>query len=211
MTECIYSQMRRRAGPDEPDTNKSLVGARHASPAAGQERSVVVGKCCTGLLVLSLAALALFGIAAPLHSQDRQAARLELGGVDAVPQIYVRLRLRTSDRQLFVPYCSQGESRQRFLCTLGTHLEVLAKPGWQPARPRSNLGGILGGAAPDRAEVAVIAPRTVASFDYMFSRLFFQVEPGQQLRVVVDAWPDVGTLRAGGPSIQLISPPFACP
>lgn len=166
----------------------------------------------TGQLLLSLAAVMLFAVPPALQGQSerKQLAQLDVGTVQAVQQVYVTLRLRTADQQLFVPYCGELEGGEKVLCTLGTHLEVQTSQGWRRAKLRTTFG-VLGGWSLDLAHGSLIAPRSGASFNFRFSRRFFQVEQGQQLRVVVDAWPDEQSMRTGGRSIQLISPPFECP
>jgi hypothetical protein len=63
----------------------------------------------------------------------------------------------------------------------------------------------------DLANGVLIAPRSEVPFEFRFSRRYFEVEPGQQLRVVVDVWPDGQSMKADGRSTQLASPPFECP
>jgi len=166
----------------------------------------------TKQLALSLAAVALLGIARPLRGQNepKQVAQLEVGTVQAVPQVYVSLRLRTSDQQVFIPYCGVSEGADKILCTLGVHLQVQTSKGWRPAKLRTTYG-VLGALLLGKAGGTLIAPRSGASFDFQFSRRFFEVEPGQRLRVVVDVWTDEQSMKSGGPSIQLISPAFECP
>jgi hypothetical protein len=166
----------------------------------------------TKRLALSLAAVALFGIARSQQGQNepKQVGQVDVASVRAVPQVYVALRLRTSDQQVFVPYCGESDTGEKILCTLGAHLEVRTSRGWRPAKLRTTYG-VLGASSLGRAGGSLIAPRSEASFSFQFSRRFFEVEPGQQLRVVVDAWPDEQSMKMSGRSIQLTSPPFECP
>ena len=163
-------------------------------------------------LVVSFAVVALFGSPHPLRCQNesKEAARLEVGSIRAIPQVYIALRLRTSDQQLFVPYCGESESGEKILCTLGSHLQVHTGQGWRPVKLRTRYG-VLGAASLGRVGGSLITPRSEASFSFQFSRRFFEIEPGQQLRVVVDAWLDMESMKTGGRSIQLTSAPFECP
>ncbi len=163
-------------------------------------------------LVLIFGVVALFGTARPLLCQNepKEVAQLELGSIRAIPQVYVALRLRTSDQQVFVPYCGETEGGEKILCTAGVHLEVQTPQGWRAAKLRTTYG-VLGAASLGRAGGVPIAPRSEAPFSFQFSRRFFEVEPGQRLRIVVDAWPDMESMKAGGRSIQFTSPPFECP
>ncbi len=163
-------------------------------------------------LVPIFAVVALFGTTRSLRcqSQPKAVAQLELGSVHAVPQVYVGLRLRTSDQQVFVPFCGEAEGGLKILCTAGVHLEVQAGQGWRPVKLRTTYGA-LGASSLGRARGDLIAPKSEASFIFQFSRRYFEVEPGQHLRVVVDAWPDKEAMKTGGPSTSLTSPPFECP
>lgn len=166
----------------------------------------------TNQLVFTFAAIALFGISRPVQCQkeSKQVAQLEIGSIRAVPQVYVSLRLRTSDQQVFVPFCGESESGGKILCALGAHLQVRTSKGWRPAKLRTTYG-VLGASLLERAGGSLIPPKSGESFDFQFSRRFFKVEAGQQLRVVVDTWPDEQSMKTPGRSIQLVSPPFECP
>jgi hypothetical protein len=183
-----------------------------------------------GQPMLCLAVVALFGIGQALRGQSepKEGPRLDLGNVGAIPQIYVSLRLRAPDKQIFVPYCGQSKigtwdkslfapyqsqavaNTTRILCTAGTHLQVRSGAEWVPAGARTTFG-ILGRLPLDLADGVLIAPGSELSFEYEFSRRYFQVEPGQLLRVIVDLWPDEESMKSGRPSTKIASPPFECP
>jgi hypothetical protein len=166
----------------------------------------------TRRLMVSLAAAALFAIPLPLHAQSDadQTAQLEVESVQAVPQVFVNIQLRVPKQPMFIPYCGEAEGGEKVLCTGATHLEVRTKEGWRPAKLRTTFG-VLGALSLQRARGVQIAPKSGASFSFQFSRRFFEVDPGQQLRVVLDAWSDQQSMKAGGRRMQLISPPFDCP
>jgi hypothetical protein len=161
---------------------------------------------------LSLEAMALFAILLPLPAQNEanQSAQLEVENVHAVPQVYVDIRLRASEKPIFVPYCGESEGGEKVLCTVATHLEVKTKDGWRPAKLRITFG-VLGALSLSHARGVQIAPKSSASFSFQFSRRFFEVDSGQQLRVRVDAWSDEQSMKAGRQPTQFISPPFNCP
>jgi hypothetical protein len=163
-------------------------------------------------LALSLAAVGFFAIPSPLHPQNEanQAVQLDIENVQAVPQVFVVLRLRVSGQPMFVPYCGETEVREKVLCTDATHLEIKTKGGWRPAKLRTTFG-VLGALSLEYARGVQLAPKSAVSFTFQFSRRFFEVDPGQQLRVVVDAWSDEQSMKAGGRRMQLVSPPFNCP
>jgi hypothetical protein len=166
----------------------------------------------TKQLVLGFALVVLFGTPRTLRCQNesKEVAQVEIETTHAIPQVYVVLRLRTLDQQVFVPYCGEVEGGEKILCTAGAHLQVQTGQGWRPAKLRTRYG-VLGAESLGRAEGSLIAPRSETSFGFEFSRLFFEVEPGQRLRVVIDAWPDMESMKAGRRSFQLTSPPFECP
>ena len=161
---------------------------------------------------LGLAAIVFFGTVNPLQgqSESRLVAEIKVESILAVPQIYVSLRLTTLERQVFVPYCGESEYGEKILCTLGTHLEVQTSQGWRPAKLRTTYG-VLGAVRLGHASGSLIGPKDGAPFIFQFSRRFFEVEPGQQLRVIVDVWPDEQSMKTSGRSFQLASPPFQCP
>ena len=57
----------------------------------------------------------------------------------------------------------------------------------------------------------VLAKRVEAEFIFRFSRDYFEVDPGQQLRVVIDVWKDEQSMKDGEEPIKLYSQPFKCP
>jgi len=70
---------------------------------------------------------------------------------------------------------------------------------------------VLGGMPPDKWMFQRIPAGRKHDFLFTFTRDDFAVETGQQMRAVVDAWPDEPSMRARQGSIQLTSPAFDCP
>ena len=70
--------------------------------------------------------------------------------------------------------------------------------------------GVLG-MSPQEVSWKHLGNHGLSSFIFMFSRRFFQVEVGQELRVLIDAWPGEGQRDFDRPSIQLTTPSFRCP
>ncbi len=143
-------------------------------------------------------------------SGTKPQARLQVGYVRAVPQVYVPIVVQASDAALFVPYCGELEGGEKVLCTAGTHLEVRTSSGWRNAGLRKTYG-VLGASALGSSGGRVIESQSKATFTYEFSRRYFLVEPGQSLRVVVDVWADEKSMKSGVAPTQLTSPPFVCP
>lgn len=152
------------------------------------------------------------GIGPALLVQQRELPepRAQLTVRNVVPQVDVVIELQTAEEQTVVPYCGETEYGIPILCILKAKLEVQTREGWRPAKLRTTYG-VLGGPPSGRIAGKLIAPKGKGSFVFAFSRRFFDVEVGQQLRVVLDAWPDEQSMRAGGQPIQLTSPPFECP
>jgi hypothetical protein len=161
---------------------------------------------------LSLLAVVLFAILLPSHAQSEvnQVAQVEVENVQAVPQVFVDLRLRASEEPIFVPCCWESEGGEKLLCTVATHLEAKTKDGWHSAKLRTTFG-VLGGLSLSHARGIKIASNSTASFSFQFSTRFFEVHPGQQVRVRVDVWFDEQSMKAGQQPTQFISPPFICP
>jgi hypothetical protein len=175
----------------------------------------------TKLLMLSLVVVALLGIGRPLQGQSESKPTIRLvGGPRTLPQIYVHLDLQASNEPLYIPYCGEYEGGVRMLCTVGTHLQVRSRQGWQSVKPRTTFA-VLGAAMLDRSKGKLIDPHSSAEFTLQFSRRYYLVEPGQEMRVLVepgqemrvlvDAWTDEQSMKAGASPIQLTSPPFECP
>ena len=82
--------------------------------------------------------------------------------------------------------------------------------GWRPVKLRSTYSVL--GAPPEIRVLRKTVPRHGKSaFVLVFSRRFFEVEVGQRLRVLIDAWPDEQAMESGAEPIQLVSPLFECP
>ncbi len=71
--------------------------------------------------------------------------------------------------------------------------------------------GVLGGEKLDRVAGKQVDLESKISFLFQFSRRWYQVEPGQQLRVVLDTWRDEKSFRDHERPIHLATPPFRCP
>lgn len=137
------------------------------------------------------------------------AVTVSIERIRAVPQIYVAVAIDAADRQLFVPYCGTSEGGENILCTAGTRLEIQTHGRWIPVKLRTAYG-VLGAARLGRAGGRLIESGSRASFLFQFSTHFFDVEPGQRLRVVVDTWADEQSMKSGQVPLSVSSPPFKC-
>jgi hypothetical protein len=152
----------------------------------------------------------MIGLLVLLAAQEvPKAATLSIERVRSVPQIYVSIGIETTDRPLFVPYCGTSEGGERILCTAGTRLEVQVQGGWIPVK-RKTTHGVLGAAQLDRTGGRLIEPQSRATFLLQFSTHFFDVAPGQRLRVVVDTWADETSMKSRQLPIPFSSPAFTC-
>lgn len=163
-------------------------------------------------LALGIAFFVAIGATERLDAQKGAGAsstQVRIDSVRAIPLIYVPLHLLVSDQPVYVPYCGESEGH-KFLCTVATHLEVATRSGWRPASLNTECG-VLGGLSLDHAAGVLIEGGKEGVFTFEFSPRFFKVRPGQQLRVVIDAWPDEQSMKAGRSALHLVSPPFICP
>ena len=136
---------------------------------------------------------------------------LNVSFVNKRSEVNVFLKLRTSDDPLFFVYFSESWDGTKYLVPLsGSNLEVKTAQGWREVKQRTDID-YLGGVVLDVLLNATIKPNSEAEFVFTFSRIHFEVDPGQQLRVVVDAWKNRESMLNGDEPIKLYSQPFICP
>jgi len=142
---------------------------------------------------------------------ENKSNELNVSFVNKVSEVVVFLKLRTSNEPLLFIYSRESWDGTKYLCPLsGSNLEVMTAQGWREAKQRE-IAGILGGVVHDLLLSATIGPDSEAEFVFQFSRTFFDVDPGQQLRVVIDAWKDRESMLNGDEPIKIYSQPFICP
>ena len=117
----------------------------------------------------------------------------------------VVMEIQAGYTALVIPVCGTDDP---VLCS--AHLEVLSPDGWVAA-PTPRDGPILGGYPLDRAKAAVVQPHSSTRFVFQFAKHVFELRDGQQLRVVVDGWPDEVAMRKGDPKIRIEGPAFELP
>jgi len=169
--------------------------------------------------VLWSTALLLLATASSRRDQQPLAAQGQRSGhpsitIDrawTVPEILLAVTFRTRESEAVVPYCSQTEEGEPFLCTSGVHLQTQARGGWRAVGLRKTPG-VLGASVPiSRAAAQFVPAHKTASFLFRFNTHVYSIARGQRLRLVVDAWPDKQAQQAGEKPMQLISDAFACP
>ena len=138
-----------------------------------------------GRLLCKLTAAA-FAIVAPLSSQNDQTRAVELKIRNVLPFVNVVMELSTATQQVVFPYCGEFP-RTPILCVQNVTLEVRTPEGWSAAKLRTRFG-VLGG-SPSLGTKALV-PGSRTSVAYEFSRRWWEIEVGQELRLVVDVWPD---------------------
>jgi hypothetical protein len=165
----------------------------------------------TWLFLPSLGSAMLLGTASLLCGQKEPAQKTQLDIVTVLPQVHVVIEVHTADEPIVVPYCGETDLGVPILCFRGSraNLEVQTAQGWQPVKLRTTHG-VVGGPPSARFRYRLVPRQSKAYFVFQFSGRWFDVEPGQQLRVVLDAWPDEGAVNNVRPA-GLISPPFECP
>lgn len=164
----------------------------------------------TKRVLLNGLTIVVFGMTQPLPSQNASKPSACVTEAQVSHSVYVTIRLFSGDKELFVPYCGEGEGGTEHLCNLPTHLQVATRKGWMPVKLR-HPDAVLGGVPPDRWRVRRIAAGQWHDFLFFFPKDDFAVETGQRLRYVVDVWPDEQSMRTAGRPIQLATPPFKCP
>ncbi len=160
----------------------------------------------TGFILLMLSA---YAVALSGQADSGKGLRIRLR---TLPQrlhvVAIIFQLTTSEDPMFVPYCEKQEGGEEVLCSLATHLEFQTTHGWQKAVfTEANL------LSKDlrKADGRVVPPRSKKSFFFLFSTEIYRIKPGTRLRVIMDAWPDEASMRAGAPPTQVTSPEFVCP
>jgi hypothetical protein len=143
-------------------------------------------------------------------SQNAATPTVRVSRVDAVRSVSFEITVVSGQKDIVVPYCGLGEGGGETLCNLSIHIEVESKDGWHPIKPRYREV-VLGGVPPDKWNPQVIPAGQWHNFDFGFSKNDFDVEAGQHLRIVVDAWPDEPSMRIGRNPIKLTSTTFKCP
>ena len=124
--------------------------------------------------------------------------------------VEVDVMLTAHDEQLIVPYCGEEEGGLRVLCALGTQLQARVGKHWHPVGFRD--AGAEGGGVPLKtARASVVAPGTAAHYLFRCNMDFLALESGQPLRLIVNTWPNEGSMRSGETPKELASPQFRCP
>jgi hypothetical protein len=165
-------------------------------------------------ILITLIMLALSGTFQLLKSQNKseQKAQLNVSDAHAITEVNVVMTLQTLNQQVVIPYCDDVMGTIKSLCTLdgGAHLEVLTNQGWRVVKQRKTLG-VVGGLPWDAVRSATIPANSNVDLRYKFSRRYFEVEPGQKLRLVIDTWSDEKSMKNREKGIELTSPSFTCP
>ena len=124
-----------------------------------------------------------------------------------LPQVSVALEITAIEKPIAVPYCGLIDSTP-ILCIQTSHIEIETPQGWRRA-PLRRTFGVAG--AQRQMGLREVSPGKTAFVVFNFSRGWFEVEPGQTLRVVLDAWPDEPSMMLHVDKFQLTSPPLKCP
>jgi len=159
--------------------------------------------------VAPLLLLFLGGLELPGRNEKANEVLITIQDVRVGPPADVELKFRGPDEG-FIPSCGTAKNGMRLLCTAATQLEVRTRDGWRLVRLRRTFG-ILGAIPLSQAEINQISSGREMSFIYRFSRRFFEVDPGQELRVQLQVWHDKKGIASGQGGLKIISPPFKCP
>ena len=141
--------------------------------------------------------------------EDGGAKGPRVGIKHIIPEISVVAEIQTGKDRVVVATCSFRDAFP-VLCQDSVSLEVWTGRGWREARMRTTFG-VLGGPGRDVAQGRVLPAMTESLIIYEFSRRFYEVEAGQRLRLVINAWADEQAMKNRSGPIHLISPTFVCP
>ena len=142
---------------------------------------------------------------------ENRSDELNVRFVKKISEVAVFLKLRTSNDPLFFIYSKESWDGTKYLASLsGSNLEIMTAQGWREVKQRTTYG-VLGGIVYDALLSTTIKPNSEVKFVFQFSRRYFEVDPGQQLRVVIDAWKSRESMLNGDEPIKLYSQPFICP
>lgn len=164
-------------------------------------------------LVIALAILSLYGIALSqqITKQVEEPGGLDVKNVGTISRIYINMQFHTSDNPVFIRYCADRFDGVKILCPLqGSEVEVRTSQGWRPAKQKL-IHGVFTPPHHDYVFSTMIKPHDEATFQFEFSRNYFEVEPGQQLRVVIDTWNNEQSMKNDDEPIKIYSQPFKCP
>lgn len=153
------------------------------------------------------------GIAWPIQNTEsgKSTDELEVKFVGTSTKAFVIIKFQTIEKSAYILYCADNFDGTKYLCPLqGSDLEVLTRHGWQRVKQKS-IFGTLGPPSRDVVFSALIEPHSETTFRFEFSRDYFEVEPEQQLRVVIDTWVNERSMKNGDEAIKLHSQPFECP
>jgi len=157
--------------------------------------------------VHKVAVLAVLGMTA-LGASSTGSLSVELVSVQPIPLARIRVVIHNpSDAPIFVPYCGERGGAYA-LCGLAAHLEVKTKSGWQKARDAEGAGLSGGLALGDSRKITVGSHR---AWEYEFMTAAFQIEPRDQLRLVIDAWHDQAAVATEKPPIHISTEVFLLP
>jgi hypothetical protein len=163
------------------------------------------------MIMVSASAWLLIGALLFGQNHPWKPIQLRVERTRAITAAYVDLELNANDRQLAIPYCHDLLGGTKVLCTgTGAYLEAYTEEGWKPAKLRTTFG-ILGGVVWDVVRCAIVPTDGKVSLRFEFDRKFFEIEPGQQLRVVIDTYANEPSLRKETANSQFVSDPFECP
>jgi len=145
-----------------------------------------------------------------LTAQQSQHSRIQLNDTRIARVFSIRLTVFAVDQDLMIPFCGEGEGGTRTLCSLPTRLEVKTLQGWKTVKLKHSHR-ILGGIPPDKWKAQPVKNSQHGDFIFIFHIDEFDTRSGDELRLVVDTWPDEESMRSGKNPINFISSTFKSP
>lgn len=164
------------------------------------QKAILIGiKCVLGILPLG-------GVIA----QDIHGSRVQLNETRVTKLFSMKVVVLAVDRDLVVPFCGESEGGARTLCNLPTRLEVKMSQGWNVVELKHSHR-ILGGVPVKNWKAQLVRESQGHEFIFMLPMDEFNMESGQELRLIIDTWPDEESMRSGKQPIKLITPEVKCP
>jgi hypothetical protein len=114
----------------------------------------------------------------------------------------------TDSHQVFIPECGHWNTR-RMLCDLAVRLEVHRGDVWKEPGLGCDACGVPGGLPLDKG--LLIAPGVTAYLTFQFAADSYRINRGDEVRLVIDTWPDLAAVKSGVKPVSLATKPFKLP
>jgi hypothetical protein len=147
------------------------------------------------------------GSAAGQGNPNKEASIVD---VHATKVISIEIDIRAGEKRLVIPNCKEDREEPPAPCV--AHLQRFNGKEWYAARIVPGLAMTLGVEGKEKWKPVVIAPGRTVNFWYGTETDIFGIQKGEQLRIVVEAWDSVESMKKNDkPDSIITSPAFPCP